>query len=87
MPYIKKEARENFAALADLISKTEIETAGNLNYLITTLCKKFMKESTENYDQYNTIVGVLECAKLEFYRRRVASYENQKIVQNGDVYG
>lgn len=87
MPYIKKDARENFGPLTDIISKTNIETAGNLNYLITSLCRKFMSESKENYDQYNTIIGALESAKLEFYRRRVASYENQKIIQNGDVYG
>jgi hypothetical protein len=31
--------------------------------------------------------GVLETAKLEFYRRLAASYEDEKIAENGDVYG
>ena len=30
--------------------------------------------------------GALECAKLEFYRRVVSKYEDQKILDNGDVY-
>jgi hypothetical protein len=32
------------------------------------------------------VVGVLECAKLEIYRRIAAPYEDKKIVENGDVY-
>jgi hypothetical protein len=29
----------------------------------------------------------LETAKFEFYRRLAASYEDEKIAENGDVYG
>ena len=29
---------------------------------------------------------MLECAKLELYRRVAAPYEDEKIDQNGDVY-
>ena len=32
------------------------------------------------------MVGVLECAKLELYRRMAAPYEDEKIEDNGDVY-
>ena len=32
-------------------------------------------------------VGVIETAKLELYRRVAAPYEDDKIVENGDVYG
>jgi len=39
-----------------------------------------------SYSDYNALVGVLECAKLEFYRRAVAAYEDKKIKENGDVY-
>jgi len=31
------------------------------------------------------VLGALECAKLEFYRRLVAVYEDVKIRENGDV--
>lgn len=30
--------------------------------------------------------GAIEAAKLEFYRRVVAPYEDQKLLDNGDVY-
>lgn len=86
MPYIKQEDRDNFAfPLVEAINQTEIGTPGNLNYLITTLCKKFLSETRESYERHNSIVGVLESAKLEWYRRRVAPYEDVKIDENGDV--
>jgi hypothetical protein len=31
------------------------------------------------------LIGMLECAKLELYRRSVANYEDEKILENGDV--
>jgi broad-specificity NMP kinase len=37
------------------------------------------------YHKYNAAVGVLECAKLELYRRLVSGYEDTKIIENGDV--
>lgn len=35
---------------------------------------------------YLTIVGILECAKMEFYNKLVTSYENIKIAENGGLY-
>ena len=32
------------------------------------------------------VVNAMECAKLEFYRRVAAPYEDTKIKENGDVY-
>ncbi len=40
----------------------------------------------ENYDNYNTVIGVLESMKLEMYRRTVAPYEDLKVQENGDVF-
>jgi hypothetical protein len=34
----------------------------------------------------NEAIGVLECAKLELYRRVAAPYEDEKIAESGDVY-
>jgi hypothetical protein len=39
-----------------------------------------------SYAWYNEIIGVLECAKLEFYRRAISIYENDAIKRNGDIY-
>jgi hypothetical protein len=33
----------------------------------------------------NDIIGVLEAAKTEFYRRIIAPYEDIKIQDNGDM--
>jgi hypothetical protein len=35
---------------------------------------------------HHNVVGVLECCKLELYRRLVSKYEDIKILLNGDVY-
>jgi hypothetical protein len=34
----------------------------------------------------NNIIGVLECAKQEFYRKVCSPYEDQKSKDNGNVY-
>jgi len=40
----------------------------------------------KGYFHYNRAMGVLASAMQEFYRRRVAPYEDVKIAENGDVY-
>lgn len=37
-------------------------------------------------EAHRTILGVLECVKLELYRRVAAPYEDRKIEENGDVF-
>ena len=39
------------------------------------------------YRDFNAAIGVLECAKLELYRRAAATYEDAKLAEHGDVYG
>jgi hypothetical protein len=89
MPYIKKEDRERIEGkpFADRLERLiyTIETEGDLNYTITRLCHLFLNKKGEKYSTYNTLIGVLECAKQELYRRKVSNYENKKIMENGDV--
>lgn len=83
MPYIKQDARER---LQDLDIPT---TAGELNYLITKLCSEYVDDFggiNLCYQKLNEVIGVLECAKMEFYRRVAAPYEDEKMKKNGDVY-
>lgn len=66
-------------------------TAGELNYSITLLCDNYLAykcalNERVGYREINEVVGVLECAKLEFYRRIAAPYEDKKMQENGDVY-
>lgn len=83
MPYIKQELRDR------LIPKdfTPVpETSGELNFVITEMCDSYLAGKGKNYSNINEVIGALECAKLEFYRRIAAPYEDLKIKENGDVY-
>lgn len=81
MPYINSTSRRLLAEL------TEPMTIGELNYVITMACLRYLKTNTkESYRHYNEIIGVLECAKLEMYRRKVVPYEEDRRHENGDVY-
>lgn len=85
MPYIKKERRQG---LKHHYSNTP-EAVGELNYIITEVCRDWVAMHSggrANYTAINEVIGALECAKLEFYRRLAAAYEDKKIEENGDVY-
>lgn len=58
---------------------------GELNYVITKLALGIVGKEP-SYTKYNQVIGAIECAKLELYRRAVASYEDKKIAENGDVF-
>jgi hypothetical protein len=61
-------------------------TAGELNYQLTRLVNAYIEEHGLEYRTINDVLGALEGAKLEFYRRVAVPYEDGKIAQNGDVY-
>lgn len=85
MPYITKDAREALEFdLTDIGGSAE--TPGELNFLLTELLVGYLDEHGRSYGTINDILGALEGAKLEFYRRVVAPYEDKKIAENGDVY-
>ncbi len=83
MPYIKLE--DKLAVNFNHVLRPPT-TAGELNYCITTLVGMYWETNGARYQQINDVLGALEGAKLEFYRRIVAPYEDQKIKENGDVY-
>jgi hypothetical protein len=80
MPYIDDKAKRQLN-----YHQNRAVTAGELNYIITLTCLDFLPEKP-SYSDFNTIIGALECAKLEMYRRMVVPYEDQKKHENGDVY-
>jgi hypothetical protein len=79
MPYVDQNTRQE---LTDHSPKK----AGELNYAITVLVDRYLKEKGVSYTNINEVIGVLECAKLELYRRIAVPYEEGKISENGDVY-
>ena len=83
MPYIKEEQRQ------EIMDGRMPADAGELNYFLTMCLLNYITEHTKdapNYAMYNEVIGVLECLKLEFYRRAVAPYEDVKSESNGDVF-
>jgi hypothetical protein len=80
MPYIKM--RDKFDVGLVFVNP---ETEGDLNYCISSLIHKYILENKLSYATINTVVGVLECAKLEAYRQIAAPYENQKKLENGNI--
>ena len=85
MPYVDEEARDR------LVSGGSPESTGELNYAITRFVDDYLRRMAERdgrlrYAHLNEAMGVLECAKLELYRRIAAPYEDGKIEENGDVY-
>ena len=85
MPYIRPEDRSRLEAGEPPTS------AGELNYLVTRVVDAYLSRSAGNdgrtrYAHLNEAIGVLECAKLELYRRVAAPYEDMKRQEAGDVY-
>lgn len=78
MPYILQSQRERAAK--------EPENAGELNFALANLIKGYLRYTGTRYQSLNDVLGALEGAKLEFYRRVVVPYENGKIEENGDVW-
>lgn len=85
MPYIRQSNRDNIDKLAHDLLQSNL-TFGELNYTITILLKKYLETSGTNYLNINGIIGVLECAKQELYRKVATPYEELKIQQNGDIF-
>jgi hypothetical protein len=63
-----------------------VEDAGELNFLLTRLIMRYANVQGLKYKTINDILGALEGAKMEFYRRVVVKYEDSKREENGDVY-
>ncbi len=78
MPYIKRDKR------IKAIGKPE--NPGELNFNFSTYINNYIKEKGLNYTTINEVIGVLECCKLELYRRVVAPLEDVKCKTNGDVF-
>jgi GTP cyclohydrolase II len=78
MPYIEKQYRRE-------AQQTPL-TVGELNYAITSVILSYLDITPMSYSTINDIIGALEGAKLEFYRRVAVPYEELKKEQNGDVY-
>lgn len=85
MPYIDQEARKHISVGGPA------RTPGELNYVIARECIRFLRnvegpKRAISYQNLNDVLGALEGAKQEFYRRVVVPYEEKKLAENGDVF-
>jgi len=93
MPYIKQRYRDVLdPAIGELANRMEeacpqlygvSDLSGPLNYSITRLLLESL--SPKRYDDFNRIIGILECVKQEVYRKAIVLYEEEKIKSEGDI--
>ena len=90
MPYIEYDRR--LPVLENYFDSSYVESLGDLTFILVDACLsyKFTLERGDEsfdfrYEDYASVIGALECAKQELYRRLVAPYEDKKIKENGDV--
>jgi len=94
MPYINESARAELDNCIDNmvdclthgndVSNEEFTTLlGEINYTFSRILAKSM--GSTSYSKIAMITGVLENIKQEFYRRIASSYEDKKIIENGDI--
>lgn len=84
MPYIEEQRRREIESGEPLLN------AGELNYAI---CRQIMRyiiprepKAKISYKIINDVMGALEGAKFEFYRKIAANYEDLKEEVNGTVW-
>ena len=91
MPYIKpsykgvyengiQSIREAFAGV--------VAGDGELNYVLTSVALAWLEyhQPPHSYSLLSDVVKAFECAKLEYYERKMRPYEDEKRKENGDVY-
>lgn len=88
MPYIATDRREKLKEplLGLLRSLTSLgPSPGDVNYCVSVILKTFYDPAKHSYHGLNTAIGIVECAKMELYRKLAAPYEDTKEEQNGKL--
>ena len=86
MPYIDKTQREKYKNLLIMIQNlNEIETKGDLEYLVFVLMKKFMSTREQRYSTLHDCVYAVQHCSDEFRRRFLDKREDSARQKNGDI--
>lgn len=84
MPYIPQERRKAFDSnLQELAGSVQNE--GELNYCIYKLSCYLAERMGASYTNLSLCSSAMEHAKLEWYRKKLAPYEDEKILEHGDI--
>ena len=86
MPYIPQERRKQFDEVGKSGHHPKLDVPGELAYELTLKIVKYLKYHGRSFTTISDILGALEATKLEFNRRVIVPYEDDKRAQNGDVY-
>jgi hypothetical protein len=84
MPYIRPDRRAAFDQALETLAR-EVQNEGELNYCIYKLSCMLIQRIGESYDNLSLCSSAMEHAKLEWYRKKLVPYEEEKIRQNGDI--
>lgn len=88
MPYIAQPRRGGIALELGADQLNWIPSnAGDLNFVVSTFIANYIRAKGLKYTNLNEMVGALECAKMELNRVIIGPYEDEKILENGGVYG
>lgn len=90
MPYIKQEDRKKYDKLRDVLFSEvdgikEIETKGDLEYLIYSLMQKYMSTRERRYSTLHDCVYATQHCADEFRRRNLDKREDEARETNGDI--
>ncbi|MHC4416472.1 MAG: DUF6899 family protein [Planctomycetota bacterium] len=93
MPYIPQDDRKTYDSLIGqlvtaLARQPPDRRKGHANYVVTQVLRLAWgvdAPENESYSSYADIIGTLECAKAEIYRRWVSRYEDTAIARHGDL--
>ena len=86
MPYIDEGLREAWEPVLKEFREMSNISQGELNYIFTQIALHYIEDHGMSYTRGSEVITAFECAKLEFYRRKMVPYEDEKIKENGDVY-
>ena len=84
MPYIPPHKRGLLRDGEEIRSRWP-QNEGELNYVLSQEINDYF-DGKRSYARFNEVIGVLECLKLEIYRRLVARLEDEKLREHGDVF-
>lgn len=83
VPDLKQKDREVDPLIKALFK--ELKTKGDMNYAITRILHLFIQREGKICVNLDYAMGIVKCAKQDFYSKVVAPYEEEKIILNGDI--
>ena len=86
MPYIKQRIRAQYNGYLRQITNMVMREK-NPNAVMTYVIYKMIKTLYDKpeWDIKSDALKILEAVKIEFYRKCIAEYEEEKIIENGDI--